>query len=111
VAGAALIALFTWHASRRGSAALRGVSLFRRRGFAAASATTFMLGVALFGSLILIPLYYQIVRGQSPLQVGLLLVPPGVARPVAGRAARHSMQIPRRAVQPRHAARGSRSRR
>ena len=87
-AGVALVAMFLWHASRRGSAALVDVSLFRRRGFAAASATTFMLGVALFGSLILLPLYYQIVRGQSPMQVGLLLVPQGVgaalAMPLAG---------------------------
>src|SRR5262245_32949626 len=87
-AGTALVAMFIWHASRRGSAALVDVSLFRRRGFATASATTFMLGVALFGSLILLPLYYQIVRGQSPLQVGLLLVPQGVgaalAMPLAG---------------------------
>jgi MFS family permease len=87
-AGATLIAMFTWHASRRGPAALLDVSLFRRRGFATASATTFMLGVALFGSLILLPLYYQVVRGQSPLQVGLLLVPQGVgaalAMPLAG---------------------------
>ena len=87
-AGAALVAMFIWHASRRGPAALVDVSLFRRRGFATASATTFMLGVALFGSLILLPLYYQVVRGQSPLQVGLLLVPQGVgaalAMPLAG---------------------------
>jgi EmrB/QacA subfamily drug resistance transporter len=87
-AGAALIATFTWHASRRGPTALIDVSLFRRRGFATASATTFLLGIALFGSLILLPLYYQVVRGQSPLQVGLLLVPQGVgaalAMPLAG---------------------------
>jgi len=44
--------------------------------------------VALFGSLILIPLYYQVVRHDSPLQIGLLLGPQGVgaalALPVAG---------------------------
>src|SRR5262249_60718044 len=51
-AGIALIAMFLWHASRRGPAALIDVSPFRRRGFATASSTTFMLGVALFGSLI-----------------------------------------------------------
>ena len=86
--GVALTATFVWHASRRGSAALVDISLFRRRGFATASATTFMLGVALFGSLILLPLYYQVVRGQNPLDVGLLLVPQGVgaalAMPLAG---------------------------
>src|SRR5215470_13983046 len=87
-AGVALTAMFTWHARRRGAAALVDVSLFRRRGFATASVTTFMLGVALFGSLILLPLYYQVVRGQNPLDVGLLLVPQGVgaalAMPLAG---------------------------
>jgi Na+/melibiose symporter-like transporter len=43
---------------------------------------------ALFGSLLLLPLYYQLVRHESPLHVGLLLVPQGVgaalAMPVAG---------------------------
>jgi len=82
-AGVALVAAFIWHAWRRGSAALIDVSLFRRRGFAAASATTFMLGVALFGSLILLPLYFQVVRAQSPLDVGLLLVPQGVGAALA----------------------------
>ena len=43
---------------------------------------------ALFGTLLLIPLYYQLVRHESPLQVGLLLVPQGIgaalAMPLAG---------------------------
>jgi hypothetical protein len=40
VAGTALITTFTWHARRRGPAALLDVSLFRRRGFATALAYT-----------------------------------------------------------------------
>jgi EmrB/QacA subfamily drug resistance transporter len=86
--GLALVALFVWHASRRGKEALIDLSLFRRRGFAAAAATNFLLPVALFGSLILLPLYYQLVRHESPLQVGLLLAPQAVgaalAMPLAG---------------------------
>jgi EmrB/QacA subfamily drug resistance transporter len=86
--GIALVALFVWHASRRGQRALIDVSLFRRRGFAAAAATNFLLPIALFGSLILLPLYYQLVRHESPLQVGLLLAPQAVgaalAMPLAG---------------------------
>src|SRR5262249_10253416 len=43
---------------------------------------------ALFGSLILLPLYYQLVRHESPFGVGLLLVPQGagaaLAMPLAG---------------------------
>ncbi len=86
--GLTLVALFVWHASRRGKTALIDLSLFRRRGFASAAALNFLLIGALFGSLLLLPLYYQLVRHQSPLRVGLLLVPQGVgaalAMPLAG---------------------------
>jgi EmrB/QacA subfamily drug resistance transporter len=86
--GLALVAVFVWHASGRGKAALIDVSLFLRPGFGAAAAANFLLIGALFGSLILLPLYYQVVRHESPLQVGLLLVPQGVgaalAMPLAG---------------------------
>jgi EmrB/QacA subfamily drug resistance transporter len=86
--GLVLIALFVWHALRRGNDALIDPSLFARRGFASAAALNFLLIGALFGSLILLPLYYQLVRDESPLDVGLLLVPQGVgaalAMPLAG---------------------------
>jgi EmrB/QacA subfamily drug resistance transporter len=86
--GLALVVLFVIHAAARGEDALLDIALFRRRGFAAASAANLVLAVALFGSLILLPLYYQIVRHESPLEVGLLLVPQGVgaalAMPLAG---------------------------
>jgi EmrB/QacA subfamily drug resistance transporter len=87
--GLALVALFVWHALRRGKTALIDLSLFRRRGFAAAAALNLLLILALFGSLLLLPLYYQLVRHESPLHTGLLLVPQGVgaalAMPLAGR--------------------------
>jgi EmrB/QacA subfamily drug resistance transporter len=87
--GLALVAAFVVHARRLGHEALIDVSLFGRRAFAAAGATTFFVGIALFGALILLPLYYQLVRGESPLATGLLLMPQGVgaavAMPIAGR--------------------------
>src|SRR5919204_4436389 len=87
--GLALVALFVWHGIVRGKDALIDLSLFRRRGFAAATAMNFLLPIALFGALILLPLYYQLVRRESPLDVGLLLIPQGlgaaVAMPIAGR--------------------------
>src|SRR5207253_7011331 len=87
--GLVLVALFIVHARRRGHAALIDGSLFARRGFAAAAGTNLLIGVALFGALILLPLYYQLVHGESPLATGLLLVPQGVgaalAMPIAGR--------------------------
>jgi EmrB/QacA subfamily drug resistance transporter len=87
--GLVLVALFVRHAWRRGRAALIDVSLFARRGFAAAAGTNLLVGIALFGALILLPLYYQIARGESPLSTGLLLMPQGfgaaLAMPIAGR--------------------------
>jgi EmrB/QacA subfamily drug resistance transporter len=84
--GLALVALFIWHASLRGKTALIDLSLFRRRGFATAAALNFLLIGALFGSLLLLPLYYQLVRHETPLRVGLLLVPPARSAPPCSRS-------------------------
>jgi EmrB/QacA subfamily drug resistance transporter len=83
LAGLALIGLYPWHAATRGADALIDISLLRRRGFAAAAALNFLLMAGLFGSLILIPLYYQIVRHDSTLQTGLLLAPQGIGAALA----------------------------
>jgi EmrB/QacA subfamily drug resistance transporter len=89
LAGLALIGLFFWHAAVRGGQALIDVSLLRRRGFGAAAAVNLLLMVALFGSLILIPLYYQQVQHEGAVAIGLLLAPQGLgaalALPLAGR--------------------------
>ena len=53
------------HALRTKITPLIEVVLFRNRQFAAAAATTFCFGAALFGGMFLLPLYYQVVRGQS----------------------------------------------
>jgi EmrB/QacA subfamily drug resistance transporter len=88
IGGLVLVALFVAHAWRRGDEALIDVTLLRRAGFAAAAATNLLIGMALFGALVLLPLYYQLVRGESPLATGLLLVPQAlgaaVAMPIAG---------------------------
>jgi Na+/melibiose symporter-like transporter len=75
--GLAMVAAFVLRA-RRIAYPLVEVRLFRGRGFSAAAGTTFLLGGALFGSMILLPLYYQVVRGESPLTAGLLMMPQGV---------------------------------
>jgi len=88
VAGVVLLALFVRHA-RGGDGTLIDLSLFRDRAFAAASGTVFIFGVSLFGAMLILPLYYQIVRGESALGAGLLLAPQGLgaamAMPIAGK--------------------------
>ena len=38
----------------------------------------FCLGAAIFGAMILLPLYFQVARGQDAIQTGLMLIPQGV---------------------------------
>ena len=88
VVGLVLVALFVRHAWRA-ERPLIDVRLFRDRVFAAASATTFLIGGALFGAMIILPLYYQVARGESALTAGLLMAPQGLgaaaAMPIAGK--------------------------
>jgi EmrB/QacA subfamily drug resistance transporter len=76
-AGLVLVAAFVLRAWRE-RAPLVDVRLFEHRGFAAAGVTVFLVGASLFGALLLIPLYFQVARGLSPLQAGLLMAPQGV---------------------------------
>ena len=89
LAGGVLLAAFVRHGLGAGGRALVDLGLFRDRALAAASATTFVFGMALFGAMLILPLYYQLVRGESALSAGLLLAPQGVgaamAMPLAGR--------------------------
>jgi EmrB/QacA subfamily drug resistance transporter len=88
VLGVLLVTGFVFHAHRVRNA-LIDVRLFLKRPFAAGVATTFCVGMGLFGALFLLPLYYQGARGQSPLDAGLLMAPQGIGAaivmPFAGR--------------------------
>ena len=88
VLGIGLVAAFCVHALWA-ERPLLDLRLYAHRTFAAASITTFCLGAALFGAMVLMPLYYQQVRGQSVLDTGLLVGFSGVgaalAMPLAGR--------------------------
>jgi EmrB/QacA subfamily drug resistance transporter len=76
-AGIVLVAAFVIR-SLRVSNPLVDIRLWKNRAFAAAATTSFFLGAGLFGSIILLPLYYQTVRGESLLVTGLLLAPQGL---------------------------------
>ena len=59
-------------------APLIDLRLFRIRSFAASSALLFLSGLSMFGAMLLLPLYYQEVRGASVVAAGLLLAPQGL---------------------------------
>jgi Na+/melibiose symporter-like transporter len=88
VAGAVLIVLFCLHALRIENPLL-DIRMYANRVFAGAAFVNFGLGAALFGAMILVPLYYQEVRGQSVVNTGLLTGPQGIgaliAMPLASR--------------------------
>jgi EmrB/QacA subfamily drug resistance transporter len=87
--GLALLAGFTAHSRSRGDAAIIDVRLYANKVFAAASANTLLLAAAMYGALLLLPLYFQTVRGHGALDTGLLLMPLGLgaatAMPIVGR--------------------------
>jgi EmrB/QacA subfamily drug resistance transporter len=85
--GIALLAAFVWH-SLRASDPLIDLRLFKDRTFAMSSVMLVLVVISVFGSFLLLPLYFQAVRGESALQAGLLLAPQGLgamlAMPIAG---------------------------
>src|SRR5882757_1261311 len=78
VAGALLLAGFVRHALGRADQPLIDLRLFKVRSFSASAALLFLSGLSLYGGMLLLPLYYQQVRGASALAAGLLLAPQGV---------------------------------
>nr|WP_307544480.1 MDR family MFS transporter [Streptomyces sp. V3I8] len=87
-AGLVLVGGFTVRALARPGGALVDLRLLRHRAQACAAGLGFLAGITLYGSMLLLPLYFQQVRGEDALGAGLLLVPHGVgallARTVAG---------------------------
>jgi EmrB/QacA subfamily drug resistance transporter len=76
-AGAVAVAVFAWRALRVPNP-LIDLRLFRQRGFATGTAVNLVLGVALFGLALLLPLYFELLRGRTPVQTGLLMAPQGL---------------------------------
>jgi hypothetical protein len=48
---------------------------FRQRGFSAADVTSLLMSFGMFGSIFLLAQFFQIVKGYSPLEAGLLTLP------------------------------------
>ncbi len=65
---------FVWWESRALEPILP-LRLFRNRIFSVSSAIGFSIGFAMFGAIVFLPVYLQIVKGVSPTQSGLELLP------------------------------------
>jgi EmrB/QacA subfamily drug resistance transporter len=88
VAGFLVLGTFIWHALRS-THPLIDLRLFKNKTFAASMTTLALMVVAVFGGMLLVPLYLQAVRGETAFATGLLLAPQGlgamISMPIAGR--------------------------
>lgn len=91
VAGTVLVVAYCLHALRSRREPLVDLRPLRARSFAAATGLLWFSGVAMYGAMLLLPLYYQRERGADALAAGLLLAPQGIGsllpRTFAGRLA------------------------
>jgi EmrB/QacA subfamily drug resistance transporter len=77
VLGLVLMAGFILHAVRT-TYPLLDLNPFKHRNFAIANVCIFVIGATLFGSMFLLPIYYQVARGQEAWVAGLLMAPQGI---------------------------------
>jgi hypothetical protein len=73
--GIAGLVLFILAEHRMGDDALIPLRFFQNRVFSLTSIVGVLVGMGLFGGISVLPLYLQIVRGVSPTEAGLLLIP------------------------------------
>src|SRR3954451_4187731 len=87
VVGTILMVCFVFH-SFRPEHPLLDLRLFKNRNLTFSIITMFLFAAAFFGGLLLVPTYFQEVRGESTLHAGLLVAPQGIGgmltMPIAG---------------------------
>jgi EmrB/QacA subfamily drug resistance transporter len=66
---------FFWQEWRMKEEAILPLAMFRNKTVGVSSVASILIGVAMFGGLAALPLYLQIVKGASPTEAGLLLLP------------------------------------
>jgi EmrB/QacA subfamily drug resistance transporter len=89
LSGVILIGTFFWHSWHKVEGALIDIRTFTQTRAGASAGVFLLFAISFFGALLLIPLYYQSVRGASALEAGLLLAPQGlgamITMPLAGK--------------------------
>ncbi|WP_104106489.1 MDR family MFS transporter [Nocardioides sp. 616] len=83
VGGATGLVLYVGYSLYRGADSIIDVRLFANRVFASSTVAVFLVAIGMFGGMLLLPLYYQTVRGEGALDAGLLLAPQGLGAIVA----------------------------
>jgi len=73
--GAAMLIGFVAVEHRVGEEAILPLRMFRHGVFSVASLMSFIIGMGMFGGIICLPLYLQIVKGFSPTDAGLAMLP------------------------------------
>jgi EmrB/QacA subfamily drug resistance transporter len=66
---------FFWQEWRMKEEAILPLAMFRNKTVGVSSVASVLIGVAMFGGLAALPLYLQIVKGATPTEAGLLLLP------------------------------------
>ena len=74
ILGVLLLGAFVWQENRAAEPIIP-LTLFRSSVFNVSSAMGFTIGMAMFGAIVFIPLYLQLVYGASPTSSGLRLLP------------------------------------
>jgi EmrB/QacA subfamily drug resistance transporter len=74
IASVVLLAAFIWW-EKRAAEPIMPLELFRSRVFNVANTMGFAIGMVMFGAIIFIPLFLQVVYGASPTSSGLRLLP------------------------------------
>jgi len=72
--GVSLTLIFVWQESRAKEPILP-LRLFRNHTFSLTSALGFIIGAGMFGAIVMLPLYLQVVKGNSATEAGLKLIP------------------------------------
>jgi EmrB/QacA subfamily drug resistance transporter len=87
ITGIVLVAGFVWHAFRPAHP-LIDLRLFKNKQLTLSVIGMFLFAMAFFGATLLLPSYFQQVRGESTLHAGLLVAPQGlgamITMPIAG---------------------------
>ncbi len=73
-AGLVLAALFVWWESRATEPIL-SLALFKNKVFSVTSIVGFIVGAGMFGAIVMLPLYLQVVKGATATESGLELLP------------------------------------